>query len=142
METFQDSLLIINVHFEAWNGPTRELQSEIVLDLYKKHEKNHPVILLGYFNCTPPFAVNAFDENTIHKLLKHPSISMAIKKPRYLQSPVAHFTFNSGNPYEKIDYIFYNNRYLNCLNAEVMHEAGEISDHLPVRAVFTFNTNL
>jgi len=138
VETSQDSMLIINVHFEAWDGPTRELQAEIVLDIYKKYEKNHPVILLGDFNCTPPFAENAFDENTIEILLEHSSISMAIEKSQYLQNPETYFTFDSEKPYEKIDYIFYNNKYLNCLNAEVLHEAGEISDHLPVRGVFTF----
>lgn len=141
VETSQDSLLIINVHFEAWDSPTREIQANIVLDIYKVYEQNHPIILLGDFNCTPPFAKNAFDEKTIDILLKHPGISVVIEKAEYLQNPEIYYTFNSEKPYEKIDYIFYNNKYLNCLNAEVLHEAGEISDHLPVRAVFTYNTN-
>jgi len=46
--------------------------------------------------------------------------------------------FDSEKPYEKIDYIFYNNKYLACLSAEVLNEADEISDHLPVRSVFAF----
>ena len=138
VETLQDSMLFINVHFEAWDGPTRELQAEIVLDIYKKYEQDYPIILLGDFNCTPPFAKNAFDEKTIDIILNHQSISMVIEKTEYLSSPETYFSFNSEKPYEKIDYIFYNNRYLACLSAEVLNEADEISDHLPVRSVFAF----
>ncbi len=136
VRTVTDSLLIINVHFEAWDGPTREAQSEIVLDIYRKYEHNHPVILLGDFNCNPPFASDGFEENTIGRLLEHPSISMANEKADYMKKPKQYFTFNSSKPYIKIDYIFYNNLYLECLDYEVVHEAEEISDHLPVSAVF------
>lgn len=139
VKTSHDSLLIINVHFEAWDAATREIQANIVLNIYKEYEQNHPVILLGDFNCTPPFAKNAFNEKTIDILLSHPSISMAIEKSKYLLSPKTYFTFDTEKPFQKIDYIFYNNKYLECLNAEVLHEAGDISDHLPVKAVFTFN---
>ena len=141
LETLHDSLLVINVHFEAWDAPTRELQAEIVLDIYMKYEQRYPIILLGDFNCTPPFAASAFNEKTIKILMEYPGISMAIEKAQYVQKPESYFTFNSEEPYEKIDYIFYNNKYLACLSAEVLHEAGEISDHLPVRGVFTFITN-
>jgi len=136
--TSKDSMLIINVHFEAWDAPTRELQAKIVLDIFKKHEQTYPIILLGDFNCTPPFATNAFPEKTIEMLIDYPSISMAISKNEYLSSPEQFFTFNSENPFEKIDYIFYNNNFLKCIDADVLHEAGEISDHLPVWASFSF----
>ncbi len=136
IQTITDSICVINVHFEAWDGPTREIQSEIVLDIYHKYEEDHPVILLGDFNCNPPFASNALDEKTIEILLAYPSISMVNKKADYLLNPEQYLTFNSRKPYVKIDHIFYNNLYLECLDYEVVHEAGEISDHLPVRAVF------
>ncbi len=141
VKTKKDSLLIINVHFEAWDAPTRELQSEIVLDIYKEYEKDHPIILLGDFNCTPPFAANAFDEKTVVELLNHPSISMAIEEDEYNHNPKDYFTFNSETPYGKIDYIFYNSIYLKCIGGEVLHEAGEISDHLPVMGIFTSISN-
>ena len=136
--TKKDSLLIINVHFEAWDGPTRELQADIVMDIYNEYEQNNPVILLGDFNCTPPFAVNAFPEKTIEVIMSHPSISMVITEEEYNIDPEHYFTFNSEEPNIKIDYIFYNNKYLDCLDADVMYEAGDISDHLPVWARFAF----
>lgn len=136
--TKHDSLLIINVHFEAWDAPTRELQADIVLDIFKKYEQNHPVILLGDFNCTPPFAENAFPEKTIDVIMNHPSISTVITEEEYNIIPEHYFTFNSEEPNIKIDYIFYNNKYLDCLDADVIYEAGDISDHLPVWARFAF----
>ncbi len=68
-DTSKDSLLVINVHFEAWDSPTRELQAKIVLDIFNKYEQTNPIILLGDFNCTPPYASNAFSENTIDLLM-------------------------------------------------------------------------
>ncbi len=134
--TSNDSLLVINVHFEAWDAPTRELQAKIVLDVFKKYENTNPIILLGDFNCTPPFAENAFAEKTISMLINHQTISIAISKNKYLINPKQYFTFNSENPFEKIDYIFYNNKFLDCIDADVLREAGDISDHLPLWAKF------
>lgn len=136
IKTEQDSLLIINVHFEAWDGPTRELQADIVIELYNKYEKNYPIILMGDFNCNPPFDKEAFQEKTVSVILSHPSISMVIDKAEYLDNPKLFYTFNSIKPYEKIDYIFYNNRFLTCFDSKVMYEADEISDHIPIMASF------
>ena len=131
-----DSLLIINVHFEAWDGPTREKHAEIVLDIFKKYENNYPIILMGDFNCNPPYSVNAFDEKTIATLINYPNISSVISLQQYKESPELFFTFSSSSPYEKIDYIFYNNKFLSCFFSEVIHPKTEISDHLPVYARF------
>ncbi len=135
ISTTTDSICLINVHFEAWDGPTREIQSELVLNIYRKYELDHPVILLGDFNCNPPFASNALKEKTIERLIAHPTISMVNQKADYLKNPERYLTFNSEKPYVKIDYIFYNNLYLECLDYEVVQEAEDISDHLPVSAV-------
>lgn len=131
-----DSLLIINVHFEAWDAPSREIQAEMVLEIYKKYENLHPIILTGDFNCSPPYSIDANDETTISTLINYPSISSVILKDRYLLNPKAYFTFNSNKPYEKLDYIFYNNQYMNCIESEVIHTNLKISDHLPVYAKF------
>ncbi len=136
IETLEDSLLVINVHFEAWDGPTRELQSEIVLEIFEKFEDDYPIILTGDFNCTPPYSHHAYNEKTIDVLLSYPSLSAAITKESYTQGPDKYYSFNSENPSEKIDYIFYNNKFLKCLEAEVIHPSEEISDHLPVFASF------
>jgi len=131
-----DSLLIINVHFEAWDGPTREKHAEIVLDIFKRYESDYPIILMGDFNCNPPYSVNALNEKTIATLINYPNISSAISQQQYNGSPELFFTFSSGSPYEKIDYIFYNNKYLSCYFSKVIHPKTEISDHLPVYARF------
>lgn len=133
-----DSILIMNVHFEAWDVPTRELQSKIVVDIYESYEKDHPIILLGDFNCIPPFEGNGNFEETINNILDYPQLKMVTKKEDYRTQPEAFFTFNSEQPFQKIDYIFYNSRYFECLESRVLHEAGSISDHLPMYARLKF----
>lgn len=136
LNTENGSLLILNVHFEAWDGSTRELQTDIVISLYEKYEKDFPIILLGDFNCTPPYSKEAFNEYTIKRLLSIPSLSSVIDKSEYLQYPEYFYTFNSEKPYQKIDYIFYNKLFLNCIESKVLQEAKNISDHLPIFARF------
>ncbi|NPD45227.1 MULTISPECIES: endonuclease/exonuclease/phosphatase family protein [unclassified Lentimicrobium] len=132
----KDSLLILNVHFEAWDGSTRELQTDIVISLYKKYEKEYPIVLLGDFNCTPPYSKDAFNEYTIKRLLNIPSISSVIDESKYMQKPEEFYTFYSEKPFQKIDYIFYNKLFLNCVESKVLQEAKDISDHLPIFARF------
>jgi endonuclease/exonuclease/phosphatase family metal-dependent hydrolase len=49
-----------------------------------------------------------------------------------------YFTFNSVSPDRRIDYFFFNPEFIQFVEAEVMHDAGQISDHLPVQMIFTF----
>ena len=135
-----DSILIMNVHFEAWDAPTRELQSKIVSDVYLSYEKDHPILLLGDFNCIPPFEENGEQEQTIRDILDLPNLKMVTKQEDYHSQPIDFFTFNSEHPYQKIDYIFYNNRYIDCLDYRVLHEAGSVSDHLPLYARLRFKS--
>lgn len=138
---FNDTkLLLINVHFEAWDGPTREKQASIVLELYRKYEKEFPVLLMGDFNCTPPFSSNAFGENTIQKIIDEPGLEMCLNQESFIINQSEHYTFNSAKPYNKIDYIFYSSRYFDCLESRVVDEAGEISDHLPVMARLVYKS--
>ncbi len=131
-----DSLLIINVHFEAWDGPTREKQSKIVEKIYLKYEKQFPIILMGDFNCPPPYAKEPFFESTISSLLGIPSLKSSINREKYNSEPKNCFTYSSEVPTQRIDYIFYNSLFLNCIEAKVVKEAGTISDHLPVYSRF------
>ena len=131
-----DSLLLINVHFEAWDVATREKQAKIVIDLFDRYADNYPVILAGDFNSIPPYNQDAVAENTIRLIVEHPLISSAINALRYDKSPNSYFTFNSESPYEKIDYIFYNHKYLQCIDSQVLYPEKIISDHLPMEAMF------
>lgn len=128
-----DSILFINVHFEAWDRDTRKSQAEIVLEKFKSYEEQYPIIIIGDFNCKPPFD-DETGEETMSLLLKQTSISMVTSENDYQDKPAIHYTFNSDNPFEKIDYILYNNRFLDEIDSKVLLEAGEISDHLPLFA--------
>lgn len=131
-----DSLLIINVHFEAWDIKTREKQAEIVLDMFDEYNDNYPVIIAGDFNCIPPYNSISGEEKTIEMIISHTSISAVIDASTYLQSPGSFYTFSSEFPKEKIDYIFYSNKYFDCISAQVLHPKTFISDHLPLQATF------
>lgn len=132
---FKDTkLLLMNVHFEAWDELTREKQAAIVLEIYRKYAKDYPVILMGDFNCTAPFSDNAFDESTIALFLNEKGLDMATDLKDFKENQSANYTFSSEKPFQKIDYIFYNSKYFECINSRVVHEAGEISDHLPLLA--------
>jgi len=138
---FKDTkLLIINVHFEAWDGPTREKQAAIVLDYYRRYAEDNPIILMGDFNCTAPFSKNAFSENTIKLLLDEPGLELVTDSSEFIRNPLNYYTFNSESPFQKIDYIFYNSKYFECINSRVVHEAGETSDHLPLLAKLKYKT--
>ena len=63
-------------------------------------------------------------------------IYSAISQQQYQSNPEQYFTFSSANPVYMIDYILYNGSFIKAVDAYVVHEAGEISDHLPV--VFDF----
>lgn len=132
-------LIIINVHLEAFDARTREKQADQLIALYKRYESVYPVLMLGDFNSTPPGSKAPYmEENTIEKILDVEGINMAIEDSLYLRDEKAFFTFNSVEPYIKIDYIFYNEKKINLLDARVVREAGEISDHLPLMADIVF----
>lgn len=135
IQSVKDSILIMNVHLEAYDAKTREIQVDLVLNYFKKYEDSYPILLMGDFNCAPPYSNSQYQEKTIEKLLDYPRISSAINKDQYLTKSENYKTFSSRNPEDKIDFIFYNNKYLNCIDATVLNSAGEISDHLPVKAV-------
>lgn len=137
LEFNNDSLLALNVHFEAWNSETREIQAQMVLEIVNEYCDNYPILLFGDFNCHPPFISENNMEKTIDVILSNKSISMVTDKNQYLLNPDKFFTFSSESPYEKIDYIFYNNCFLNCIESRVVHEAGQISDHFPIYAKFS-----
>jgi endonuclease/exonuclease/phosphatase family metal-dependent hydrolase len=134
-------MLFINVHFEAWDGATREAQADLVLDLFRQYMNDFPVILVGDFNCPPPFSENAFQEKTIDELMDEPGLDMCLQTEKYLNNPSHYFTFNSENPYQKIDYIFYNSKFFDCLETRVVFEASDISDHLPVWARLKYHAS-
>ena len=128
-----DYLVIINVHLEAFHGETRDIQIKTVLDIYDSYAKDHPVILCGDFNSTPPGATNPYqDDHVIETILNHTGIRMAIGMDENKTNEPVYYTFNSENPDRRIDYFFYNPNFIEVLDTRVLNEAKQISDHLPV----------
>ncbi len=125
---------IMNVHLEAFDKETRVAQSLVVLENYNELSKSYPVILLGDFNATPELKD---DDQTIFNIMKGQNIKRAIVDSVYLSNRNNNFTFNSVNPDRKLDYIFYNSSKIKALEARVVSEAKDISDHIPVIMKFS-----
>ncbi|MDH5474686.1 MAG: endonuclease/exonuclease/phosphatase family protein [Cyclobacteriaceae bacterium] len=135
----ETSLIVINVHLEAFVQETREKHAQAVLKLYLQYAQNYPVLLIGDFNSTPPFASNGYEnDRTTHFIFDEPSIGVAIAENQYLLNEIENFTYSSLNPTKKIDYIFYNKNKILPIQSRVIHEASDISDHLPIWFKFTF----
>ena len=129
-------VIVINTHLEAWDIPAREKQVKIVLGLYEKYAADYPVLLVGDFNSIPPVDPNPNEyfmgDHTMDIIFSGTNISPAIADSTYLKNTSRHYTFDSVEPYQKIDYIFYNNDKISSVASKVLTEASDISDHLPV----------
>lgn len=125
-------LIIFNVHLEAFDKKNRNQQVKKLMQLYKK-VKDKPVLIVGDFNATPPYATSSgeFDSATIEKILVEKSLKTAITKKEYQQNEQKHFTHPSNKPTVKLDHIFYNKK-IKPLKAQVLKKAGSGSDHLPL----------
>ena len=123
------SLVVINLHLEAFDAPTRQRQTEFVLQLAETYGQQQPVLLLGDFNS----AVNREAEGeprSITTVLDSPILAAAVP-PDQLAQP-EQFTFPSDKPQHKLDYVFYTPDSLEVLDVQVLSAAAQASDHLPV----------
>jgi len=140
------SIVVLNVHLEAFDSETRETQARILVDIYQEFAEKYPVILMGDFNAPPPYATepakdeagNVTGEKTIDLFLEA-GLQDAIAEVAYMADEQGNFTFPSGAPEVKLDYIFYDPDVLTPIEGRVVTEAGDISDHLPVLMTFAFN---
>jgi len=135
----QRSLIIINVHLEAFDRPTRLAQVKEVLALFRAYAKIYPVILLGDFNAHAPtkaYRQSKDYEPTIDLLLNEPNLKAACPPENFSQK--GFFTYSSANPAEHIDYIFYTPATIEIIDYKTLTEVGTASDHLPVWAKWKF----
>lgn len=125
--TIEDKeVVLINVHLEAFDKPTRAKQFKFVLELFKKYASQQPTILLGDFN-SPAQDSKAL----INQLFETPNIGNAAFNKDAIEN-----TFDSRKPNKRIDYIFYTKNSIEYLNGKVLTEFGQTSDHLPVYMEF------
>ena len=115
-------VVIINVHLEAFDKPTRKKQFDYILEVFKKQKKQYPTILLGDFNS------RARDTTAIiQEIMAMEDVGTAA----FDDSNIAN-TFDTKAPYERIDYIFYSENSIAYFGGRVLNEFGQVSDHLPV----------
>ena len=129
------SVIVINVHLEAFDAPTRRKQTEYVQKLLSEYVDKYPVLLIGDFNSTvPPIPENP--QPTIDILLKTPGIKSAFPAEALNNPQIA--TFPSDKPIYKLDYIFYTPKNIELIEWRIVDEVKQASDHLPVMMRFRF----
>jgi endonuclease/exonuclease/phosphatase family metal-dependent hydrolase len=115
-------VVLINIHLEAFDKPTRVKQFEEVLQIFNRYKDTYPTILLGDFNSS------ATDETAIiQKLFTINEIGNAAFDLQNLEK-----TFDSKNPYQRIDYILYTKNSIEYVSGKVLNEFEQASDHLPI----------
>ncbi len=135
VEFLGQKVMVMNLHLEAFDAETRVEQIKTLKEIYAQYASKQPVILMGDFNSVVPAAGS--EEDAIEQLMKSPWIRSAIPFDEHDK----HSTFPSEAPVKMIDYIFYNENFLTCAHYEVIVEAGQISDHLPVAATLQLKAN-
>jgi endonuclease/exonuclease/phosphatase family metal-dependent hydrolase len=115
-------VILINIHLEAFEKETRVQQFQEVLNIFNQYSSKYPTILLGDFNS------RARDENAIvQKIFAMKDIGNAAFDMNNLGN-----TFDTKNPYERIDYIFYTKNSIEYISGKVLNDFEQASDHLPV----------
>ena len=127
----EKTLVLINVHLEAFHRETRLKQTKKIIEIYNKYKDTYPTILLGDFNSDGEI------KNASIKLLFNLSntgnaIYSKIAEPK---------TFNSKDPTQRLDYIFYNKNFITFIDGKLLSDFKQASDHLPLLMNFKFKQN-
>ncbi len=117
-------VVIVNVHLEAFDEETRTNHANTVADLYNKYKDDYPVLLVGDFNSDV-----AFENAAIKTIFRLEGIKSAVDLNQK--------TFPSASPTHRIDYIFYNEGFIELVSAKILTSVGEASDHLPLMMKFS-----
>jgi len=124
----QRELVVMNVHLEAFDIPTRVAQFHKVVSLFKEYKAKYPTILVGDFNSEA-----RKEEAIIHELITMDEVGNVLFDVKAPEN-----TYSSENPHKRIDYIFYTKESIDCIGGEVLKDFGTISDHLPLAMQFKF----
>lgn len=127
-------IIVINVHLEAFDAPTRLNQTQVVRDLAEGYARDYPVLLMGDFNS----AVNRADERdraSVRLIAQSADFTPVVPIDQWGTDSA---TFPSDQPRYKLDYIFYTPKTLEKMDAQVVSAAQQASDHLPLMMQFRF----
>lgn len=135
-------LVVINTHLEAFDEETRVAQTRFVRSLAEEYAQTYPVILLGDFNSAlnrGTFVTASGEELgetafSIREMIASEPFTAAVAQSEWDANP----TFPADSPEYKLDYVFYTPDTLEVLQTQVVSEAGEASDHLPLMTTFRF----
>ncbi|WP_428740729.1 endonuclease/exonuclease/phosphatase family protein [Tenacibaculum sp.] len=119
-------VVVINLHLEAFDKPTRVRQFEYVLNLFNGYKKEYPTILLGDFNSKA-----RDNEAVVKKMFTMEGVGNAAFS---FENPEN--TFDTKDPVERIDYIFYTENTIEYIEGKVLEGVGQASDHYPVEMKF------
>ena len=122
----KNAIVLINVHLEAFDRDTRIKQTQFIEMLYKEYEDKLPVLLVGDFNSDLEM-----DNATIKTIFKIPGIGSAHTTRSYNEK-----TFPSSEPTKRIDYIFYNKKFIQETSSKILTSFDQASDHLPIMMEF------
>lgn len=125
------ALIVINVHLEAFDTPTRFNQTHAVRQMAETYAKEYPVLLVGDFNS----AINRPEEGerSIEVLAESGAFTSALPREQWPDQP----TFPSEPPEHKLDYLFYTPESIELKATRVIPDVGTASDHLPLMMTFT-----
>ncbi len=133
-------LAVTNVHLEAFDVPCRRAQARA---LATRLEAGPPrAVAGGDLNAVPPEApvrhgypdepgADHRDDDTLAVLRAVPGLHDSVPEAALLAAPAAFHTFPAWAPTRMLDHLLAGEA-LEVLEARVVREAGEVSDHLPL----------
>lgn len=133
---------LINLHLEAFSKVDRLEEAKLL----KEKIINEKIdFIAGDFNTTPEIAVvkskfpngDDYEGDKSHSIILSSGLLEVVPDDIYAASESTYFTFPSGKPDRRLDYIFYRPG-LKMMKAEVL--SSGLSDHLPLRASFQVGT--
>ena len=139
------TLVVMSTHLEAFDEETRIAQTQFVRSAAEDYAKTYPVLLVGDFNSAlnrDNFVTATGEEKgeelfSIREMMASQSFAAAVSPSEWpSEASAKNATFPSDQPAYKLDYIFYTPDTIEILETQVLDEAGEASDHLPVMARF------
>jgi endonuclease/exonuclease/phosphatase family metal-dependent hydrolase len=139
-------ILVWNTHLEAFKEKNRVEQATEVKKLLQEMspEIRAAVIFGGDLNAVPQEAtqktnypdetdvVTAHDQDTTVEIFRAiPGLNDVFPAEKYSADERSYFTFPAHAPNRKLDHLFLGERF-EVVEARVAHEAGAVSDHLPL----------
>lgn len=138
-------IALINVHLEAFHHETRVRHARELVALVDSLAETHAIMLIGDFNAVPErFAGHNIEELPDREQRENDRTASIIEGIEILTPVYAahdfggrHNTFPADEPQIKLDHIYFDNRFFELVDAEVVSAGGEPpSDHHPVMARF------